>query len=153
MPTTSNGAGAHRPGPKSPMSQAHKDALAVGREQGRTIRRYLEGLEANKPKRGRKRTPESVKRQLATVEEHLASADALSHLHLVQEREDLQRELARQNPSTDLSALEADFIKVAREYSERKGISYSTWRKAGVDARTLRDAGISRARRDGKTNG
>ncbi len=128
------------------MSQAHKDALAVGREQGRTIRRYLEGLEANRPKRGRKRTPESVKRQLAAVEEHLANADALSRLHLVQEREDLQRELARQNPSTDLSALRADFIKAAREYSERKGISYSTWREAGVDASTLREAGISRAR-------
>jgi len=128
------------------MSQAHKDALAVGREQGRTIRRYLEGLEANRPKRGRKRTPESVKRQLAAVEEHLANADALSRLHLVQEREDLQRELARQNPSTDLSALRVDFIKAAREYSERKGISYSTWREAGVDASTLREAGISRAR-------
>ncbi len=128
------------------MSQAHKDALAVGREQGRTIRRYLEGLEANRPKRGRKRTPESVKRQLAAVEEHLANADALSRLHLVQEREDLQRELARQNPSTDLSALRADFIKAAREYSERKGISYSTWGEAGVDASTLREAGISRAR-------
>lgn len=146
MPRAAKGAGANRPGPKSPMSQAHKEALAVGREQGRAIRRYLEGLEANRPKRGRKRTPESVRRQLAAVEERLADADALTRLHLVQEREDLQQELARQNPATDLSALREDFIKSAHEYSERKGISYSTWREAGVDASTLRDAGISRTR-------
>lgn len=126
------------------MSQAHKEALAVGRDQGRAIRRYLEGLEANRPKRGRKRTPESVGRQLAAVEERLADADALTRLHLVQEREDLQQELARQNPTTDLPALREDFIKAALEYSERKGISYSTWREAGVDAATLREAGISR---------
>src|SRR5438067_1738803 len=48
---------------KSPMSAQHKEALAVGREQGRAVRRYLEALEANRPKRGRKRTTDSVKRQ------------------------------------------------------------------------------------------
>ena len=36
------------------MSDAHKEALAEGREQGRAVRRYLEALEANKPRRGRK---------------------------------------------------------------------------------------------------
>ncbi len=132
------------------MSEDHKKALALGREQGRAVRRYLEALEANRPKRGRKRTPESVARQLATVEERLANADALSRLHLVQEREDLREELARQSQSTDLSALEEEFVKAARPYSERKGISYSTWREMGIDASTLRRAGISRGRRRGR---
>ena len=45
------------------MTAAHKKALAVGREQGRVIRSYLEALEASRPKRGRKRTAESVRRR------------------------------------------------------------------------------------------
>ena len=44
---------APRPGQ---MSDEHKAALAEGRAQGRAVRAYLEALEANKPRRGRKRT-------------------------------------------------------------------------------------------------
>ena len=36
------------------MSEAHKAALSEGRAQGRAVRRYLEALDAHKPKRGRK---------------------------------------------------------------------------------------------------
>jgi len=50
------------------MSDAHKAALAEGRAQGRAVRRYLEALEAHKPKRGRKRTPDSVKKRLTAIE-------------------------------------------------------------------------------------
>ena len=35
------------------MSEEHKAALAEGREQGRVVRRYLEALESQRPKRGR----------------------------------------------------------------------------------------------------
>lgn len=36
------------------MSAEHKRALAVGRDEGRAVRQYLEALEAHKPKRGRR---------------------------------------------------------------------------------------------------
>ena len=42
------------------MSEAHKAALAKGRMEGRVVRDYLEGLRATKPKRGRKRTPDTI---------------------------------------------------------------------------------------------
>jgi hypothetical protein len=42
------------------MSDEHKAALAEGRNQGRAVRRYLEALDAHKPRRGRKRTTESM---------------------------------------------------------------------------------------------
>ena len=45
---------------KAPMSDEHKAALAEGRNQGRAVRNYLEALDQNRPKRGRKRTTESV---------------------------------------------------------------------------------------------
>ena len=129
---------------KTPMSEEHKQALAVGREQGRAVRRYLEALEAHRPKRGRKRTPDSIKRRLADIEARLDGADPLTRLQLVQERMNLEAELAAKSDGVDLAALEEDFVQAARAYGERKGISYSAWREAGVDAAVLKRAGIRR---------
>ena len=131
---------------KAPMSDAHKEALALGREQGRAVRRYLEALELHKPKRGRKRTAESVQKQLAAIEAKLPSADPLARVQLIQQRMDLQAELATKSESIDLRALEAGFVKAARDYGQRKGISYAAWREAGVDASILKKAGIGRSR-------
>ncbi|MCU1460292.1 MAG: hypothetical protein JWO37_367 [Acidimicrobiales bacterium] len=129
---------------KAPMSDAHKAALAEGRDQGRAVRRYLEALDLHKPKRGRKQTPESIKRQLADIEAKLESADPLTRLQLRQKRRDLQARLDAGQPAVDLTALEADFVVAAKPYGARKGISYAVWREAGVDAAVLRKAGISR---------
>lgn len=127
------------------MSESHKAALAEGREQGRAVRRYLEALEAHKPKRGRKRTSESVQKRLVVIEDKLPDADPLSRLQLVQERLDLQRELATAHATIDLSTLEDEFVAAAGPYGQRKGISYAAWREAGVDPSVLRRAGIRRA--------
>lgn len=126
------------------MSDDHKAALAEGRNQGRAVRNYLEALDQNRPKRGRKRTAESVQRDLARTEEEITSADALKRLELVQRRLDLQAELERMSTTVDLTELEAEFTKVAKAYAQRKGISYEAWREAGVSAATLKAAGIGR---------
>ena len=126
------------------MSDSHKAALAEGRDQGRAVRRYLEALEAHKPKRGRKRTPESVQKRLATIEEKLDGADALSRLHLVQERMNLENELASTGNTVDVQALEDEFVASAAPYGARKGITYAAWRHLGVDPAVLRRAGIKR---------
>lgn len=126
------------------MSKEHKAALAEGRDQGRAVRRYLEALEANKPKRGRKRSPDSMKKRLAAVEDEIAAADPLKRLHLVQERLDLQAALEATESTVDVNALEKEFISAAATYSERKGISYSAWRELGVPSNVLDKAGISR---------
>jgi len=126
------------------MSKEHKDALAKGREQGRAVRQYLEALEQHKPKRGRKRTPESIKKRLDAVASQLNSADPLTRVHLIQERIDLNAELATKETVVDLSALEDGFVKSASDYGTRKQISYQAWREAGVSASVLRRAGIGR---------
>ena len=41
----------------------------------------------------------------------------------------------------DLSGLEADFVSVAKEYSQRKGISYAAWREVGVEPRRAEEGG------------
>lgn len=128
------------------MSAEHKEALALGRVQGRAVRRYLEALETSRPKRGRRRTREAVQKRLAAVADRLEVADALSRLHLLQERRDLEEELESMNGGgVDLTALEEEFVKAARSYSRRKGVSYAAWREVGVPASVLRQAGISRA--------
>ena len=126
------------------MSDEHKAALALGREQGRAVRAYLEAIESSKPKRGRKRTPESVAKRLEMVEAQLPDADPVKRLQLTQERLDLQAELATKDESVDLEAVEKGFIEAAKGYSERKGISYAAWREIGVPASTLKAAGITR---------
>src|SRR5262245_5103066 len=62
---------------RAPMSAGHKQALAVGREESRAVRRYLEALQAHKPKRGRKRTSESIQARLDQIERRMPNADPL----------------------------------------------------------------------------
>lgn len=128
------------------MTDSHKAALAKGREEGRIVRAYLEALETTKPRRGRKRTVDSIKRKLSSIEKELATAAPLNRLHLVQEQRDLEAELAHSGQSVDVAALEKDFIRVAKDYSARKGLSYSAWRAVGVSAPVLEKAGIPRTR-------
>jgi hypothetical protein len=130
---------------RTPMSDAHKAALAEGREQGRVVRRYLEALQAHKPKRGRKRTPESIQKRLAAIDDRIATSDPLTRLQLEQERMDLQRELITASGGVDITALEDEFVAVAASYGERKGLSYAAWRAVGIDPAVLRRAGIKRS--------
>jgi hypothetical protein len=129
---------------KQPMSDAHKAALAKGRSEGRVVRDYLEGLRATKPKRGRKRTPETIENRLAKINDELPDASPIDELALVQERRDLQDELAEMSESIDMASLEAAFVEVAKSYSDSKKIAYASWRDVGVEASVLKLAGISR---------
>jgi hypothetical protein len=127
------------------MSDEHKAALAEGRNQSRSVRVYLDALETHKPRRGRKRTTESIKRRLALIEKELVAADPLKKVQLVQEQLDLSAELEGMSANVDLAALEAEFVVAAKGYSQRKGISYAAWRAVGVPPGVLKKAGISRS--------
>lgn len=124
------------------MSEEHKAALAQGREEGAIVRRYLEALSAHAPKRGRKRSPESAAKRLKVVLEQIPTAEPLRRLHLVQERIDLQEEIARQGETVDLKDLEDAFVAAAAGYSQRKGISAKSWRDVGVPPAVLKRAGL-----------
>lgn len=119
-------------GRRCTMSDDHKAALAEGREQGRAVRLYLEALYDNRPKRGRTRTRETVERRLAAVESAIDEASPVDRLHLIQERLDLEAELAAMDgKGVDLDGLEDAFVDAAAAYGSRRGISYS----AGVPPR------------------
>ena len=131
-------------GRKTKMTDEHKAALAVGREQGRLVKDYLEALDQNKPKRGRKRTADSVKKRLEAIAATLPDASAIKKVEMIQERRDLEVELTTMGATVDLSTFEKGFVKAAKTYSVRKGISYATWREVGVPAEVLKVAGITR---------
>ncbi len=128
------------------MSAEHKAALAKGREEGLAVRRYLEALESSRPRRGRRRTPASIERKLSAIDSQLEAAEPLARLHLLQQRKDLQEELGQASDVSDMSELEKEFVRVAKSYGDRKGISYGTWRAAGVSAAVLQRAGVARSR-------
>jgi len=111
------------------------------------IREYLKALEQNAPRRGRKRTPDGIRRQLASVATEMEGATVTRQLDLVQQRINLEDELEalEQAGSIDLSALEANFVDHAAAYGGRRGISYAAWREVGVSAATLKAAGIRRS--------
>ncbi len=128
----------------SEMTDEHKAALALGRNESRTVKNYLEALVATKPKRGRKRTPESIGNRLEAIDDAIDGASPITKLQLVQERMDLEAELEAMGQEIDISGLESEFIQGAKAYGQRKGISYAAWRELDVSAAVLKSAGISR---------
>jgi hypothetical protein len=130
------------------MSSQHKKALAQGRDQGRAIRRYLDALARQRPRRGRRRTAESANRQLRETVDQLAKARSLARVELLQRRIDLESEIATmgQDGGSDLSELEAGFIAAAKSYSQRKGITVQAWLQGGVPRSVLRQAGLTSPR-------
>ena len=125
---------------RTKMTNAEKAEVAA-------IREYLKALEQSAPRRGRKRTPDGIRRQLASVATEMEGAKVTRQLDLVQQRIDLETELEalEQASSIDLSALEANFVDHAAAYGGRRGISYAAWREVGVSAATLKAAGIRRS--------
>ncbi len=129
------------------MTAEHKAALAKGREQGRVVREYLAALNEEK-KPGRKLDADTLNERITQTQEQIdAEPDPAKRVDLIQKRLDYEEKLANIGESVDLESLEKDFVKAAKEYSERKGITYSAWREAGVPAAVLKDAGIPRTRR------
>jgi hypothetical protein len=132
------------PRAKGSVTEEHKAAMAQGRTESRAVSAYLDALEQHRPKRGRPRTVESIDRQLAELDDKLATANAITRLELVQRRLDLQRERESVGAPVDLAPLEEAFVAAAPGYSQRKGISYAAWREVGVPADVLKRAGITR---------
>lgn len=118
--------------------------MAAGRAEGKVVRDYLEALQANRPKRGRRRTPDSIRTRLAAIEAEMEDASPIDQLKLVSERMHLDAELMSLEAQHDISELEAEFIKIAASWSDRNNIAYHAWRELGVSAPVLKSAGIPR---------
>lgn len=115
-------------------------------EARKAVRAYLQWLKDNKTTRGPKRTPETISKRIASIDNELESASVLKALDLSQERINLSAEKTRLEEAGDGSELEAAFIACAKAYGESRDIpiKFAGWREAGVSAVTLKEAGIGR---------
>lgn len=118
--------------------------MAQGRVEGRAVANYLEALRSAKPARNRQKNEDAIRGRLAAIDEEIAEASVIEELKLRQLRRSLEAELASAGNDDRFDELETAFCEIAKSYSERKGISYATWREIGVSAATLRRAGINR---------
>lgn len=129
------------------MSDEHKAALAKGRAQARAVKQYLRARETES-KRGPKLTPEKLRGRIDDLKQSIEEEnDPTRRLELIQQRMDDEERLSGIEETPDMEQLETDFVDVAKEYSDRKGISYSAWRELGVPAAVLKRAGVPRTRR------
>lgn len=120
------------------------------RSQHRTVRLYLSALEYRQNTTGRGLNRERLEGRLARVTEELETATSLERVRLIQEQMDLEASLQYAGDDDGdvlYQELEEDFVDVAREWAERKKITYSSLREAGVPAAVLLRAGIPRTRR------
>jgi hypothetical protein len=126
----------------------YRSDAAAAQERARAVRRYLSALDMRRPGRSAAKTGESILHRLHQVDTMLLSADPVARLHLTQERIDLHAEQLRiaTAPSPEFEELEEAFIRAARAYSERHGVTYSAWRQIGVDNAVLERAGIAPTR-------
>ncbi len=134
-----------RRGPRK-MTTTHKAALARGREMSTIVDRYLSVVNVPK-KRGRRVSPVVLRKRLAAAEATMKSSTGVAKVLAAQEVRDLRGRLAdASGEGTNTKTLEASFVKVARQFSVNRGISYAAWRDAGVPAAVLQRAGIARTR-------
>jgi len=129
------------------MTEEHKAALARGRAEARAIKAYLTALETPK-RRGRPVDPAKLEAKIEQLDERIRTeTDPLRRIELIQARLDAEEALGSAQAAGDLEELEKGFVEHAASYSERKGISYTAWRQAGVPASVLKAAGIKRTRK------
>lgn len=122
----------------------HYEVLEDGAASESIVRRYLVALLTHEPRRQSNLTPASIGRKIADTESSLRGASTIQRLKLVQKRNELRGQLAALGePDAVVAALEEDFVRVAKGYSEDKDVPYNTWRDAGVAATVLGRAGIT----------
>lgn len=133
--------------PRGGMTQQHKEALAQGRRQAKAVRDYLEAISVER-RPGRPVDRRSLQNRIERLQQQIdEESNAAKRVELIQRRLDAEVRLAALEERPDLEQLEGDFIEAVKDYSERKGITYTAWREAGVPAAVLRQAGVPRTRR------
>jgi hypothetical protein len=127
------------------MTKEHKAALAQGRMEARSVKAYLASL--GPKKRGRPVTKDTLQKKISEIDSKLKEeANPLKRLDLMQSKTEAEHAFDSVGIGHDEEQLTADFVKHAKAYSDRKGISYATWRQFGVPADVLRKAGIPQTR-------
>jgi hypothetical protein len=85
----------------------------------------------------------ALEKRRVQIEQWIAEEPSLiPDVELIQQRLDIDAQLAQIDQSARLPELEAGFVKVAASWAKRSGISAAALREVGVPARVLAKAGL-----------
>ena len=62
--------------PPKALTPEHKQAMTAGRKEGQAVKAYLDALEQHRPRRGRRRTPDSIRKRLAAIDAEFDGASS-----------------------------------------------------------------------------
>jgi hypothetical protein len=112
-----------------------------------TVNRYLAAV-TTPGQRGRPISQATLTRRLVDARARLKTEVGVNKVLAAQDVRDLQAKLAQSSTTNavDVKSLEAAFVKIAKQFSENRGVTYGAWRDAGVSAEVLKRAGIARTR-------
>jgi hypothetical protein len=112
----------------------------VRRPETNAVAAYLTALRAPKvPARSRA----NLERRRAQIEQWLSEESSpIGEVELIQQRLDIDAQLAQIDQAQRLAELEDTFVKVAASWAKRSGISAAALRDVGVPASVLRRAGL-----------
>jgi hypothetical protein len=101
---------------------------------------YLTALRAPKlPARSRA----TLEKRRAQIEQWIAEEPSpIREVELIQQRLDIEAQLARIDQAARLPELEEAFVNVAASWARRSGITAAALREVGVPARVLAKAGL-----------
>ncbi len=124
----------------TPMENSPNSSRAEAAAQNKAIKAYFAAKE-HKPTT--RRSPERLRTRVSAIEMELKSAPVIKRIQLMQEKADITALLSMKTVSVDMAALENGFVQHAKGFSDRKGITASTWRKMGVPGELIKRAGIN----------
>jgi hypothetical protein len=112
----------------------------IRRAETNAVAAYLTALRAPKvPARSRA----NLERRRTQIEQWIAEESSpIREVELIQQRLDVDAQLAQIDQAARLPELEEAFVKVAASWAKRSGISAAALREVGVPARVLARAGI-----------
>jgi hypothetical protein len=112
----------------------------VRRAETKAVAAYLTALRAPKvPARSR----DALRKRRAQIEQWIAEERSpIREVELIQQRLDVDAQLAKMDQTARLPELEEAFVKVAASWPKRTGVSAAALREVGVPASVLRRAGL-----------
>jgi hypothetical protein len=112
----------------------------VRRAETNAVAAYLTALKAPKvPARSRA----NLERRRAQIEQWLSDElSPIREVELIQQRLDIDAQLAQIDQAQRLVELEKAFVEVAASWAKRSGISAAALREVGVPASVLKRAGL-----------
>lgn len=130
-------------GSKRAIPTEQLEMMADGRRHSRAVNAYLAALEAPAPSPAMVAHLERL--EAAAVRALEGARSPVKRLLALERLEGARAAAAGARAERErFEVLEAAFLEHAAEYGRRQGLSWSTWRRAGVPAAVLEAAGIGR---------